>query len=460
MRARIFEVVQYEINPKSGESLNFSEENIRSALDHKSIKEWAYICHTRDPYTQHDWTEYVEKYGEEPSWKPGDHKAKHWHVVCRCQSAIEVDAIAKWFGVPVQQIEIPRGRDAFLDKIEYLTHERSEQQAQGKALYQDNEVRANFDFRKALTERAEKRLKYGRDVSEKDEIRYKVLHEGLTLRELCDTDPIAYQNDYSTLDKFRFKYITERAPMPETRINYYVCGRGGVGKGLICRAIARALYPKLEHDDDIFFEVGAKGAPFEGYDGQPVIIWNDRRAIDLLQELNGRGNVFNVFDTHPTRQRQNVKYSSVCLTNTVNLVNSVQPYMEFLDGLAGEYKDKNGNIIKTEMAERGQSARRFPFIIPLHEEDFDILINRGFAENSTAFDQYIGYEHVRGNIQNIMVKCQGRDELARKLTDKTVKPIVDKHHELESRLSHKSDLTDEEIEAEFADYGTVRQEGQ
>ena len=59
-----------------------------------------------------------------------------------------------------------------------------------------------------------------------------------------------------------------------------------------------------------------------------------------------------------------------------------------------------------------------------------------------------------------MVKCQGRDELARKLTDKTVKPIVDKHHELESRLSHKSDLTDEEIEAEFADYGTVQQDKQ
>lgn len=455
MRARIFEIVQYEINPKTGEPLNFDEENIISGLDHKSIKDWAYICHDRDPYTQHDWDEYVKLYGEEPKWNPGDNKARHWHIVCRCQSNLEIDAVARWFSVPVQQIEVPRGRDAFLDKVEYLTHERTEQQAQGKALYQDDEVKANFNFREVLNERFEKRLKYGRDVSEKDEIRYKVLHEGMTLRQLCDIDPIAYQNDYSTLDKFRFKYITERAPMPKTRINYYVCGSGGVGKGLICRAIARSLYPDYKHDDDVFFEVGAHGAPFEGYDGQPVIIWNDRRAIDLLQELNGRGNVFNVFDTHPTRQRQNVKYSSVCLTNEVNLVNSVQPYEEFLDGLAGEYKDKNGNIIKTEMAEAGQSYRRFPFIIPLHEKDFDMMINRGFAEGTNAYNQYISYQRIRGNLQDIMIACQGREDLARRLEAKTIKPIIDKHHELEAKLSKSSEKTDAEIIEMFKDYGTM-----
>ena len=459
MRARIFEIVQYEINPKTGEPLDFNENNIKSGLDHKSIKEWAYVCHDRDVYTEHDWNDFEKKYGEEPAWQVGDKKARHWHCVCRCDNALEIDAVARWFGVPIQQIEVPRGRDAFLDKVEYLTHERSEQQEQGKVRYQDSEVKASFNFREEINLRFEHRLKYGRDVSEKDLIRYKVLHEGLTLRQLCDTNPIAYQNDYSTLDKFRYKYITEKAPMPERRINYYVCGSGGVGKGLICRAIARSLYPDLEHDDDVFFEVGAKGAPFEGYDGQPVIIWNDRRAIDLLQELNGRGNVFNVFDTHPTRQRQNVKYSSICLTNEVNLVNSVQPFQEFLDGLAGEYKDKNGNIVKTEMAEAGQSYRRFPIILPLHEKDFDMMINRGFAEGTNAYDQYISYQNIRGNLQQIMIACQGREKLARELEAKTVKPVIDKHHELELAMSNEQEqLTDDEIRAMFSEYGTIEGE--
>lgn len=428
MRVRVFEVMQFEVNPRTGESLGFGEEQIKDGLAHRSIKHWAYICHDRDPYTQHDWDEYLERNGDEPAWQVGDAKPRHWHVVGSCPNKIDIEALAKWFSVPVQQIEVPRGRDAFLDKVEYLTHERTNQQALGKTLYDDSEVAANFDFRQMLNERNEKRLKYGRDVSPKDEWRYKVLHGEVTLREVCVKDPIAYQNDYATLDKFRLKYINDYAPMPEIRRNFYVCGKGGVGKGLICRAIARSLYPELENDDDIFFEVGAKGAAFEGYDGQPVIIWNDRRAIDLLQELNGRGNVFNVFDTHPSRGKQNVKYSSISLTNEVNIVNSVQDYREFLDGLAGEYKGKSGE--KFESEDRGQSYRRFPFIIPLHEDDFDLLMNMGYWFGTREYDQYFGYMGLRGNMQKIHELCTGNVERARQLEASTVKLVKEKHEEL------------------------------
>lgn len=80
------------------------------------------------------------------------------------------------------------------------------------------------------------------------------------------------------------------------------------------KALARALYPELDDDEDIFFTIGAKNATFEGYDGQPVIIWDDRRDYSLLEELGGRENVFNVFDTIPQNLRQNIKYGSVKLT--------------------------------------------------------------------------------------------------------------------------------------------------
>ena len=451
MRARIFEIVQYEVNPKAGESLHFGEDNIKAGLDHRSIKQWAYIKHDADPHTQDEWDRFVRANGTEPGWNVGDIKPVHWHVVCRCDTALELSSVAKWFGVPENQIDIPKGRDAFLDKVEYLTHERDKQQQLGKTLYPDERVTANFDFRMVLNERAAKRAKYGRDLSEKDEIRHRVLYEGLTLRQLCVENPLAYQNDYATLDKFRYKYITERAPMPTTRINYYVCGRGGVGKGLICRAIARSLYPDLKDDDDIFFEVGAKGVPFEGYDGQPVIIWNDRRAIDLLAELNGRGNVFNVFDTHPTRQKQNVKYSSICLCNSVNIVNSVQPYEEFLDGLAGEYTDKYGNTQSVE--DKGQSYRRFPFIIPLHEQDFDLLMNKGFYNGTREYQQYIEYRHLRGNMQKIAEKCGANEKLAKKIQGQTVAPVVEMHHKAVDKVENDNQLSDDEIMAMFADYG-------
>ena len=445
MKARVFNIMQYEKHPETGEEL-LNEEQIKDALTHRMIKRHAYICHDEDVYSAAD-----EE--QNPLHKQGEKKPRHWHIVIEMGTRqVEISVIAKWFGIADNFVDVAKGHGAFLDCVQYLTHEREEQQQLGKRLYDDSKVVANFNFRKELDERAEKRAKYGRDLNEKDEIRHKVLFEGLTIRQLCDENPLAYQNDSATLDKFRMKYISERAPMPTTRINYYVSGSGGVGKGLICRAIARSLYPNLRYDEDIFFEVGAKGAPFEGYDGQPVIIWNDRRAYDLLQELNGRGNVFNVFDTHPTRGRQNVKYSSVTLCNSVNIVNSVQPYKEFLDGLAGEYEEKSGQKQKAE--DKGQSYRRFPFIIPLHEEDFDLLMNKGFYEGTREYQAYIEYHNVVGNMQRIAELCGQNQELRRQLEDKTVKLVTDKHNEVVAKVG-QTVHTSEEIEEYAKKLGMV-----
>ncbi len=42
------------------------------------------------------------------------------------------------------------------------------------------------------------------------------------------------------------------------------------------------MYPHLTEDSEIFFEVGSDGgALFENRDGQPVIIWNDRRGASV-----------------------------------------------------------------------------------------------------------------------------------------------------------------------------------
>ena len=215
------------------------------------------------------------------------------------------------------------------------------------------------------------------------------------------------------------------------------------------------MYPQYEDDEDIFFEVGAKGAPFEGYDGQPVIIWNDRRAFDLLQELNGRGNVFNVFDTHPTKQRQNVKFSSICLCNEVNIVNSVQDYVEFLERLAGGYTDRNGE--EHEAEDKGQSYRRFPFIIPLHKDDFDMLLNKGFIEETDKFEEYIEHKHLIGNMQRIHSICGQNEALAKELEAKTVQPVIVKHNEIMDKFNHET-MDEDAIRAMFADYGTQRQE--
>ena len=123
-----------------------------------------------------------------------------------------------------------------------------------------------------------------------------MLNFGKTLKQCKIDDPVLYVKEMQILKKCRLEYLYTQ-PVPKSRMNIYVTGQGGVGKGHTCKALARALYPELDDDEDIFFTIGAKNATFEGYDGQPVIIWDDRRDYSLLEELGGRETVFNVFDT-------------------------------------------------------------------------------------------------------------------------------------------------------------------
>lgn len=442
MKSRIFNIMQYEKHPKTGEAL-INEDVIKVALAHKTIKRWAYICHDKDVFSEADEL-------NDPDHKQGNPKPRHWHIVIEMGSnQAEVATIAKWLGIAENFIDCPKGAGAFLDCVEYLTHEAEKQQLLGKTLYDDKFVVSSFDFRDELNKRNERRLKYGKDLNNKEQFRFDVLMNGKTLIQCQEENPLLYSEDMTTLKKLRLEYIAKQKA-PKTRINYYISGRGGLGKGLCSRALARSLFPHLHEDDEIFFIVGNGNAKFEGYDGQPVIIWDDMRAFDFLSCLGGRGNVFNVLDTHPTKQRQNIKYGSINLCNTVNIINSVQSYIEFLDGLAGEYKTKDGEIVKSE--DKGQAYRRMPFIINLHEEDFDLLVNRGFADSTSNFQEYEEYLNITGNFQKVRVALRSNEEIAKKIESDMLALPKKKYDEAIEREAQQVDITDDLL-SQFAEYG-------
>lgn len=441
-RYRMFTFMQYLKHPDTGEEL-YSEDKVIKALEKKSIKEWAYAIHDKDPRSSQEFEAYCNKHGETPPWNVGDPKPVHIQGVIKVSPAQTVETIAKWFDLPPQFIEIKSGRNTFLDCVQYLTHETEKQQALGKHHYDDSEIKANFDFRTQLVAREEMRLRYGQELSERDRLRYEVLYNGMTIRQVIEQNPIAYQNDSDKLDKFRIKYISKTAPMPSMRINYYIYAEdketgSGIGKGLLSKALARSMYPHLTEDDEIFFEVGDKGALFEGYDGQPVIIWNDRRGGQLLDELGGVGNVYNVFDTTPTSQQQNIKYSSIKLINEVNIVNSVQPFKDFIDGLSGAEFG-----LTTE--DQNQARRRFPIIIPMRFEDFDIFINKGFLNDTREFDQYIRYGTIRGNMQQLHIRGGGPNEVVKSAEKILLNPVIEKVDEFKQRRIIKEEVTVEDI---------------
>lgn len=115
IKSRIFNVMQYERHPETGEVL-LTEEKIKDALAHRMIKRWAYVCHDRDVYSALD-----EE--QNPDHHKGDVKPRHWHVVIEMGSRqVEIGVIAKWLGIKDNYVNVAKGAGAFLDCVQYLTH--------------------------------------------------------------------------------------------------------------------------------------------------------------------------------------------------------------------------------------------------------------------------------------------------------------------------------------------------
>ena len=433
------------------------EERIKSALSHKTIKEWAYILHDRDKYTkadedkqrkmlEHQWFDGFagqEQYANEDDYisknlthKEGALKEKHWHIALRTNCPMEVDKIAEWFGIEPNFIELPKGRGAFIDCCEYLTHENEKQQALGKFLYPDSDIKANFDFRTEINNRNANRLKYGKNadkMTDGDILQLHVMQDGWSMRKCRQEDPLAYIKVRNKLPNLRLDYLLDQPPQP-FRLSIYVDGAGGLGKGSICQYLAERLFPEAERP---CFVVGNDPrVAFDGYDGEPVLIWEDYRAYKFISNFTREG-TFAIFDSHPKVQSQQVKNSRIVLQNYVNIVNGIEPYADFLDGLAGEYVDKEG---KKHIAEdKDQATRRFQQILCIREDEFDILFNRGFVDkNSHLYKQFDMYERVRGSMSKAMQNLEGAAK-QHTLIDMS-QPAVDCYRMIEA--SHEDKITE------------------
>ncbi len=470
---RVFNICQYETNPRTKQKIDFSESNILSALQHKSLCEWAYVLHDKDWYSQTDIDgisqrlhceyekmpaeqkilsadEYVDR---EMYAKVGDIKPRHWHIVCRSIAAIDVATIAKWFGIEMQYVDLPKGKGKFLDCVQYLTHEKYA--STEKAAYDDSEVKANFLWREMLTDRTKSQARYHRDMlTDREALRMHVLTDGWTLSQAQNANPIIFADDLDKLKKLRLLYISQQEP-PTMRLNIYVDGAGGIGKSALTSVLAQELGALVKNtdldkadSDDLFFPAGGKNVAVDGYDGQPVIVWDDRRAIDFITEFGGAGNVFNVFDIFPHRATsgsRNVKYGKIRVNNTINIINGTEPYDEFLNGLCGEYTDKNGISHHAETSRREQAFRRMPLIICVHENDLTFLINKGFTLGTREFSQYTAYSRVRGNLARVQEKLDGMAlfKIVTDMSQPAVKYVTEKLQSQDKRIKEIDSIPDD-----------------
>lgn len=379
IRARMFMITQYEYNPRTGEDLNFNEATICRGLDIRgdSLNAWAYIRHDKDVYNQDD---------DIPEGKEiGDVRPPHWHVMLSFKNVVEIGGIARDFGVSENYIERWQGKGAFLDGIQYLTHEHPRQfQDLGKHKYERSEVRfeseekANF-YWDMLDTRTEKRLYSLPEKDAIDRVLAKLKSGEWDLTDAYKDNESLYAKQETLFKRSRRLYLANK-PLPLVRTNYYITGVGGAGKSVAAIAMARSLFPDLP-DEKLYYIVGDGRVAFDKYDGQPVIIWDDWRARDLLSKFD-RGTVWKIFAVNPEKVTQQVKYGEVVLTNSINIVTAVQPFKDFITDLAGEYVDSNRTKHKAE--DPGQGYRRFPVFIEIARDNVDIFISGALTDGERS----------------------------------------------------------------------------
>ncbi|NDR52718.1 Rep family protein, partial [Actinomyces sp. 565] len=446
---RCFFITQNLVYPVTGRVLITTEE-VAKRVQRKGNTRWAWILHDKDVYGP-------QEVSENPALTLGAHKADHVHIAISRKSYASVADMARMFEVPPQQVE-PRPPSAFLDLVEYLTHENDKQLKAGKHLYDDNEVHASFDWRPELDEHKEDRREKGLNKAlkrRKKEAALKVNSGEWTLDYVRQTDPELWTSPgvMRHLQDMRRDYL-RNLPEPELVLNFYIFGPGGVGKDLLAMALARALYRDVEHPA---FTVKSENVSFEGYDGEPVLIWSDFRAGNMLKVVGGRGPLFSLLEPHrqpDNRVTVNIKYGSVHLVNQVNIITGPEDYAKFLDGLAGEYTDRHGTVFKAE--DTGQAWRRFPIIIPVSEGEFSVWINRGVLEGTREYRVFEEHNHLRQSLEHLHRSLSAIEDEAEKLAARdeverqTVAPIVAQVERLHLPAANSASKS---ITAEFADAG-------
>lgn len=457
-RARVMKF-SIKTHNADGEEVVNKELIVAISNKYKSIKRYAICEHDEDNYTSEDVLLYNKVHPEAPR-QVGDHKDDHIHWVADFGNAAQsVEMVAKWFGIPANLIKVAKGKGAFLDCVEYLTHEHENQQALGKHLYPDEAVIANFPWREELNKRNEKKLKYGREnVDLKHMLRYEVRFNGMTLKQCADQYPFEYMDDLDKLKQLRREYCITR-PMPTCKINMYIGGiDGGVGKGLMGRAIARNIVDPtgIMEDEEIWFKVNSDNR-FNGYEGQPILIWEDFRPMDLLGFFDGdRGAMFKFLEPHPTQAdgRADIKYGNTRIINNINIFDCIMEPDTWLDGLAGEYEKKDGTIVRSEDKQKAQVYRRFPITFWIVEDNYTIRVNKGVLEGTREYLQYEQSEKLRGNLQKL-ISTVGNTPVYKEISTKMVQPAVSQIATLKEKISGKKcEYSPEELETMFGEWGT------
>ena len=381
-----------------------------------------------------------------PERHVGDPKELHIHVAIRLKSPRKLDEIARWFNLPVHIIQKALGRGAFEDCAEYLVHAKQPHKYQ----YEPAAVKGNFDYQKWLDNQLVRDMlheKYRMSMDDLNDVINDVACNGMTLQQAEElvSAPIFIRNRRLFRDA-RNKYIYEKMPMPPMRQAFYVDGDGsGAGKSILtklfCKMLAYRNYgadPSKEiwELNEYIYKVGKKGVAWDKYDGQPIVFIDDRMAGDFLKEFGGHEGVKNLLETYPDKETSNIKFGDTTIVASYVVVNGIQPFEEFVNGLNGSFKTIDGREIESD-TDLIQYSRRFTGIFRVYSQQdlIQILFNKGVYRNTREYEQYEVITTKAMNFKKAIERLKGH--ALYKVGSTALLPALDASQEITDRLEDK-----------------------
>lgn len=310
--AKLFEIIVY---PES-----YDVSKIEEILENSAIKDYAYILHDKD------------------------NKKEHIHIAIRAVDTRNSDNVAKWFNVAENAVGRVKGK--WSDILKYLTHKN----AQDKFQYDDDLVKSNFDWKKAI-EKID-------DSSRLDDI-IEAIATG-NIREynytmfITDKEYIKYKRQIDTAFAYRKDRIKGEKREMES---IFITGDSGLGK---------TTYAKLICDEKkmSYFVSSGSNDVLDGYMGEDVIILDDLRPSCM-----GLSDLLKMLDNH-TASTVKSRYKNKVLECKMIIITSVLEIDDFFH-----------NVFSEELETIIQLKRRCRTYIRMFTETMNIYIYDDFLRD-------------------------------------------------------------------------------
>jgi len=317
----------------------------------------------------------------------------------------------------------------------------------------------NIDDYRKLIMKADKE----ESTIDRDAVRSAMM-DGMTILQARQKYPEIYRDDYKYIAGLRGDFLVHQPP-PEWRINILLVGGSRLGKSAMTEVLLREFYKLLNpnadisklHNDEMFLYAGEDKVDYQNYDGQPGIGHEETRSVDLVCD-KGRAKILKLVDLYPKKYAANIKHASTNLIHHLNVFNTIENPIDFLNNLAGEYTDKKGNFHKSELPHKIQVYDRFRIIIDVGQTHYKILLNNGFYGNGDSLT-YTEIKGVIGSMRTIFDPMGNRRKMSveqeRKAQAMMVAPIMYYVQKLIDSATVREPLTEDEFDATFGDYGQI-----